>query len=181
MSEQQSEWTKVDSAIVADYDAFRIRRTRARSPRTHDVHEFHVVDRRHCVQIVAHAEDGRLIMVEQYRPGVERVTLEFPAGVLDEGEDPVSGALRELAEETGYRARNGRVIARADLDPAIETSIVHIVIATDCARAGEPKQDDGEAVVLRLIPEEDIEQLIRTGEIGHTAAIATWYFYRSSS
>ena len=180
MSRTDLEWQELESDIIADYGAFRIRRTRARSPRTNEARDFHVVDRNDCVQIVARAHDGRLIMVEQYRPGVRRVSLEFPAGVLEPGEDPVAGALRELAEETGYRAQSGVVIGRADLDPAIETSGLHIVRVDGCTAEGDSHQDDGEAVAVRLVAEDELEGLIVKGELCHTAAIATWYFYRAS-
>ena len=54
--------------------------------------------------IVALADDGRLVVERQYRYPMARVMLEFPAGKLDAGEPPLACAVRELAEETGYRA-----------------------------------------------------------------------------
>lgn len=170
-------WTEVDSRIVGEYSAFRIRRRSARSPRNGTVQHFDVVDRSDCVQVVAPVADGRLILVEQWRHGVQRVCIEFPAGVLEEGEDPVTGARRELEEETGYRATGGEVIAVADLDPAIETSRVHIVRLHDCVASGSRRQDAGEAIRVRLVAEREIEGLIRSGELAHTAGIAAWYLY----
>ncbi len=170
-------WTEIDSRIVGEYSAFRIRRRSARSPRDGSIHDFDVVDRRDCVQVVAPVDDGRLILVEQWRHGVQRVSLEFPAGVLEEGEDPVAGALRELQEETGYRAAGGAVIGVVDMDPAIETSRVHIVRLRNCVPTGERRQDAGEAIRVRLVAEAEIPALIRSGTLTHATAIATWYLY----
>lgn len=175
------QWPELRSRIVADYGAFRVRRTTARSPRTNEVRDFHVVERAHCVQIIAHDDAGRLILVEQYRPGVRRVTLEFPAGVLEAGEQPVAGALRELREETGYRATRGAILATADLDPAIESSVVHIVQVTGAAVPGERSQDAGEAVAVRLVADDEVEALIMRGELRHTAAVAAWFHYVSAA
>ncbi len=58
-----------------------------------------------AVMVVPLLDDGRLVMERQYRYPMARVLLEFPAGKIDPGESPFACALRELAEETGYRAR----------------------------------------------------------------------------
>lgn len=57
-----------------------------------------------AVMIVPILDDGRLVVERQYRHPMGRVMLEFPAGKLDPGEDPLVCGVRELAEETGYRA-----------------------------------------------------------------------------
>lgn len=58
-----------------------------------------------AVMVVPILDDGRLVMERQYRYPMQRVMLEFPAGKIDPGEAPFTTAVRELAEETGYRAR----------------------------------------------------------------------------
>ena len=56
------------------------------------------------VSIIAKTEDGKILLVKQFRPAVERYTLELPAGLVEEGEIPEKTAIRELSEETGYKA-----------------------------------------------------------------------------
>jgi ADP-ribose pyrophosphatase len=65
---------------------------------------FHGLALADYVSVIAVARDGRLPLVRQFRPAVERWTLEFPGGLLDEGEAPVDCALRELSEEVGLQA-----------------------------------------------------------------------------
>jgi 8-oxo-dGTP pyrophosphatase MutT (NUDIX family) len=70
------------------------------------VGNFHGLALADYVSVIAIARDGTLPLVRQFRPAVERFTLEFPGGLLDEGEDPARCALRELAEEAGLQAAN---------------------------------------------------------------------------
>ncbi len=65
---------------------------------------WYVVEAANWVTIVPVLPDGRIVCVEQYRHGAQRVCLELPAGNIDPGEDATTAAIRELAEETGYHA-----------------------------------------------------------------------------
>lgn len=66
--------------------------------------EYYVIRPRDYVVVVATTADGEILLVRQYRPAVDRVTLELPSGLLDPGETPAEAARRELFEETGYVA-----------------------------------------------------------------------------
>jgi ADP-ribose pyrophosphatase len=65
--------------------------------------------------VVAVTEEGRVVIVRQYRPAVDRYTLELPSGLVDPGEPPLESARRELLEETGYRA--GEIEMLCGMDP----------------------------------------------------------------
>jgi ADP-ribose pyrophosphatase len=171
------EWERVGTERLADYEVFAVRRHTARSPRTGDVHRFHVLDVPECAVVIALTDDGRVVLVEQYRHAVQRVSLEFPAGVMDEGEDAVTAALRELEEETGYCAGQAELLARFDPDPAIQSNAVSVVVARGCTLAGERDQDDGEDVAVRLVAVDDVAELIASGEIRGAPAITAWSLY----
>ena len=66
--------------------------------------------------IVAVTEEGRVLIVRQYRPAVERYTLELPSGIVDPGEAPAESARRELLEETGYEAREVELLGGMEPD-----------------------------------------------------------------
>jgi ADP-ribose pyrophosphatase len=69
-----------------------------------------VVNHPGAVVIIPQLEDGRLVLIEQYRFAVGETLLEFPAGTLEPGEAPLDCAKRELIEETGYRADHWRAL-----------------------------------------------------------------------
>lgn len=163
--------------VAADYEVFRVRRLSVRSPRTGGVFDFHVIDRPRCVQMIALTGDGDVIMVEQFRYGSRSVELEFPAGVVDEGEDPAQTALRELEEETGYRAGRHALIGEILADAALHTNAVTIIAAFDCTASGQADQDESEDVRVRLIPRAEVARLIARGEIRHGLAVAAWHLF----
>src|SRR5690606_29984053 len=79
-------WDSVEKRVVGEYDVFSVSRHVMRSPRTGDLHAFHVVEVPTCVQVIPFTADGRVVLVEQFRQGVQRMSLEFPAGVVEDGE-----------------------------------------------------------------------------------------------
>lgn len=105
---------------------------------------------------VLRGEDGnRFIMVRQYRHGSAQVTLEFPGGVVEPGEDPAKTVVRELEEETGYRAGAIRRLGVISPNPAIMNNAFHIFQAEHLTRTGTPSPDENEELGLEFVREDD--------------------------
>jgi len=96
-----------------------------------------------AVAIVAQLADGRYIMERQWRYPLARAFIEFPAGKLDAGEDPLACAQRELLEETGYRAKEWAYVGPMHPVIAYSTEVIHFFFARDLM-AGERQLDEGE-------------------------------------
>jgi len=97
-------WTVLSRRTLISDPWLRLHAERIRTGTGAEIEPWYVVEAADWVTIVPVLPDGRIILVEQYRHGAGRVCRELPAGNIDPGEDPVVAALRELAEETGYRA-----------------------------------------------------------------------------
>lgn len=117
-----------------------------------------------AVAIVPLTDDGRLVMERQYRYPVGQVLLEFPAGKLDPGESIQACAQRELAEETGYRAREW---ARAGLlhnAPAYATEIIELWFARGL-EPGPRSLDEGEFIDVTVLSLDELDQAAGSGRV----------------
>jgi len=117
-----------------------------------------------AVTAVPILDDGRLVMERQYRYPVGRAMLEFPAGKLDHGEPPLQCAVRELAEETGYRAGEWAVAGVLHNAISYSTEVIHIVFARALV-AGVRALDEGELIDVVLMNEAELEQAAARGEL----------------
>jgi 8-oxo-dGTP pyrophosphatase MutT (NUDIX family) len=124
------------------------------------------------VNVVAITRDQRLVMIEQYRAGVNAVTIELAGGIIERGEDPATAGERELLEETGYAGVNQGVIGVVSPNPAILANRAHTVLVTDCELRGEQELDGNEEISVRVYPLRDVEEMIRRGEIHHALVVA---------
>lgn len=98
------------------------------------------------------AGTGDFLMVEQYRHGLHGVTIEFPAGTVDAGEEPADCARRELLEETGRRARQLVRLGSVCPNPAFMNNRVHFYLALGLEEAGDQSLDEHEEIVLHRQP-----------------------------
>jgi len=170
-------WERLSSRDVAEYESFRVREDRSRSPKDGEVSTFHVALSPGGVAVVAVTDDGRLLMVEQFRHGTRELSLEIPSGLVDDGEGPEEAARRELREETGYEGGEPRVLGRFRLNPSWQTSTVHAVLVRGVRRVGEKDEDENEDLRVRLLPAAEVRRRVLAGEIDAAAtlcALALW-------
>jgi len=112
--------------------------------------------------VVAVDDAKRVCVVRQYRHGVEDFLWEIPAGKLDAGEPPQVCAVRELAEETGVRAKRWTSLGLFIPAPGIFTELIHMYLARDL-EIGRPKPDADEDLELQWLPLEEAIDLCMSG------------------
>ncbi|MDO5788078.1 MAG: NUDIX hydrolase [Fusobacterium sp.] len=105
--------------------------------------------KRDAVGVVAVFEDDTILLVKQYRPAVNMVTLEIPAGLLEENECPISAAIRELEEETGYRANKIEKICEYFMSPGISDGKFYLYYAEDLIKTQQNLDEDEFVIVER--------------------------------
>ena len=114
--------------------------------------------------IIPMTDDGKIVMVKQYRYAAGRVMLEVPAGKTDPGEGPEETARRELREETGYTASEMRFLARMYPTPGYSKEILYIYLALGLT-PGETDFDDSEAIDLEYMDLDELEEMVLSGKI----------------
>jgi 8-oxo-dGTP pyrophosphatase MutT (NUDIX family) len=129
------------------------------------------------VPVLADPPDAeRLLMVRQFRQGVERTTVEFPAGLAEPGEDPREAAARELAEETGYRAASLRQIGRVAANPAFMTNWC-VTFCAEGLSAGAQRLDALENLELLEVPLEELRAGIGAGQFINSLTVVALHWY----
>ncbi|MFC5699793.1 NUDIX domain-containing protein [Cohnella faecalis] len=116
-----------------------------------------------AVAVVALLE-GRLLVVEQYRKPLERAQVEIPAGKLEKDEDPYEAAIRELEEETGYKARSLTHLQTFSTSPGFAEEIIHLYF-TDDLEKGEVNLDEEEFLTCEALSLEQALEYVRIGRI----------------
>jgi ADP-ribose pyrophosphatase len=110
-------------------------------------------------------DDGKLVLVKQYRFAVEGRILEFPAGTVEPGEDPASTVDREIEEETGYSARQWTHLGNFILAPGYSDEIIYAYLARGLTKLDTPpNQDDDEDIEVVLMTPDELETAILAGE-----------------
>ncbi|MDR3426837.1 NUDIX hydrolase [Silvimonas sp.] len=128
-----------------------------------------------AVMVIPVLDDGSLLMERQFRYPFNRVFLEFPAGKLDAGEDPLACGKRELLEETGYTARHWKKLGVIHPIISYTSEEIHIFLAEGLV-AGDAQLDEGEFLELVTKRREELVSGILDGSItdGKTVAGVFW-------
>lgn len=131
--------------------------------------------RRDAVAVLALTDSGEAVLVRQYRHPLRRTTLEVPAGALDPGEDPEAGALRELEEETGYRAGQIRSLGTYHPSTPLLPTMMRLYFATNLDYHA-PKPDAFEIIQVELVPVGDLLQAVLDGKHPEATLTASLLF-----
>ncbi len=134
-----------------------------------------VVDFGESVVILPKHGDS-IIMIRQYRPAVGKWIYELPAGVVEEGEDPVVTAERELVEETGYKPKRIDRLFSMYLSPGYSNEYMYSFLAWDLEYIGA-RPEEGEEIKVLKMGLDKVVNMIYTGEIIDAKTIATVLYY----
>ncbi|MEX0785597.1 MAG: NUDIX hydrolase [Dehalococcoidia bacterium] len=136
-----------------------------------------VIEHRGGVTLLAFDDEGRVLLVRQYRHAAGRVMLELPAGTIDPGEAPEVCAERELQEETGYKPGHMERLGGFFSAPGYCDEYLHIFL---CRELIESKlQGDEESISAVAVPLDELVAMIASGEIEDAKTAAALLLYQS--
>ncbi len=164
----------LSSEIIAKGRVFDVRRDKV----VDDEREYFrdVVVHRGAVAIIPLLDDEEILLVRQYRYAVDEELVEVPAGTLEEGEEPVKCAARELEEETGYIAEHLEHLIDFYLAPGYSSEKISVFVARDLRKGRQNLDIDENIEVIKVGLNEALE-MIRQGEIKDAKTLASILYY----
>ena len=138
--------------------------------------DYIIMNARDWVIVIPEYND-KLIMVKQWRHGAKTLSVEFPGGVIDEGEEPEHAAKRELEEETGCITQNLVKLGSINPNPALFSNKVHIFLAKDIKKTGVQHLDDDEFINTIELSLKEVLDLLGNEHFAHALMGTALAFY----
>lgn len=174
-------WKSYERTLLAETPIFNVNSVRRTSP---DGKEGNFVEIASplFVNVIPYFVDTkgipRFVMERQFRHGSESVTIEFPAGLVEKGEDPADAALRELEEETGIRCHKLTKIGELNTNPAFMNNRGYFYLAEELEELGTRHFDENEQIDTITIPCDEVFEKLGTGEFDNGVMLIAAFYYQ---
>jgi mutator protein MutT len=174
----QKTWQILEEKIKDSFPLFETKISKRKRLDTDLEYDFFLLNGRDWSNIIAVTDEREILLVRQYRHGIEEYTLELPGGCLEIGETPKDAIMRELEEETGYCAENCQKLITLHANPAMMNVKAHFFVANNLRETAKVKLDATEDITLVKMPIEEVYQNISSGRITHAIQVAALLFAR---
>jgi ADP-ribose pyrophosphatase len=134
--------------------------------------DFNWITMRSFAIVVPLLDGDRTILARSFKLGVGAVSLSLPAGYLEQGEEPLAGAKRELMEETGHGAAEWLPLGKYVVDGNYGSGFMHAYIARDARKVREPESGDHEEQELLMMPFSEAIAKLRAGDVAQLSTAA---------
>ena len=172
MKKDELRWKRLRSIPGPELPLFQVRFDTMQHPTSLEEFQRVVLETSDWVTVVAVTADGKIVMVEQYRFGVGDLTIEPVAGMVDENEDSLDAAKRELLEEAGFGKGVWRYLGSVQANPAIHNNVCHHWLVEDVESIQEPMPDSGEAIRVHLMTLDEVREAITDGKLKHPLGLS---------
>ena len=159
-------WKIISSEYIFKDLWFTVRKDRCETPDGNIVDPYYVYEFPTWVTALALTDDGKVVMVKQYRHAIEDVCLETPGGCVDDTDKDIEQAIaRELLEETGYSFKDYAYLGKISPNPSTNNNWMHMFLATGGSKTQQQKLDANETIDVELFSVEELKGLIRDHQI----------------
>jgi len=142
-------------------------------------HSFYVLESKDWCNIIPVTEDQKVVLIKQYRPGLDESTWEIPGGVIETNEnDFLKAAIREMTEETGYTPTNNaqsKFLGSVHPNPAIQNNQAHSFIIGPVKKTSPQNLDPTEIIETKEVPINEIPKWIESKKITHSLMINAFF------
>ena len=171
----KGQWQCLSDSILHKTHFFEVHSRRMRAP--HYEGDFYWFKLRDWVNVIPITADNHVVLVEQFRHGTQRRSLEFPAGVIEPDEAPKAAALRELREETGLTSSTVELLGICHPNSALQDNRNFMYLARDVVAVGEQQLDQGEDITVHYVPCAELPGLVTSRVIDHSLALSAYLMW----
>ncbi len=159
-------WKTLSSEYLFNDRWFKVRKDRCETPGGKNVDPYYVYEFPTWVAAVPITEDGKVVMVRQYRHALGETCIELPGGCVDDTDKNYEEAIaRELMEETGYQFSSFENLGKISANPSTNTNLLHMFLARGGKKIAEQKLDENEEIEIVLLSIEELKQLVKENKI----------------
>ncbi len=175
MEKDSLSWTQKEKKELLKTKILTVNEIKSESP-DEKTGNFIVMDAPDWCVVIPEIEND-FLMVKQWRHGENRLSIEFPGGVIEKGEEPEKAAARELLEETGFKAEKMIFLGKANPNPAIMANHVYFFSAKNLVSTGKQDLDDDEYVDFMRIPKDEVCKNFGNQDYQHSLMMAALFRY----
>jgi 8-oxo-dGTP pyrophosphatase MutT (NUDIX family) len=174
------EWKCEKTEEVLSLNIFNILEKYYRHPNKNRTFKANILDAPDWVNIVGINDKSEILLIRQFRFGTESIELEIPGGIKGEQETPKDAALRELEEETGYRAKTIKKIGSVAANPAFMNNECYTFIASLSNNKGVTNFDPNEIIEIEFASLRQVKTYLKDGKFRNAYCVIGlfWYLFR---
>jgi ADP-ribose pyrophosphatase len=171
------DWQLLKSEYLIQDQWLSLRADTCQLPNGRTIAPYYVLEYPPWVNIVALTREHQVVLVRQYRHGVQQTVLELPSGTVEPVDaSPLAAVQRELLEETGYASQDVIETGRLSPNPANHTNLTYCFLATGVEQVAEPRPEDTEQGETVLMPLVDVVGLASTGGLLQALHVGALFF-----
>jgi 8-oxo-dGTP pyrophosphatase MutT (NUDIX family) len=169
-------WKVLESEYLFQVPWLTVRKDKCQLPNGKIMPAFYVNEYPDWVSGFALTKENKVVMVKQYRHGIEEVCIETPGGVIDNNEDPVVAMKRELMEETGYQFESVEFLGKVCANPSTGNNFLNMFLLKGGEKTGEQKLDETEDLEVVLYSIEELKDLLKENKIMQSMHVSCIFY-----
>ena len=171
-----SRWNIEYEEVNFSSRVWELRTRRYHLPKKNISDDFYYISSPDWVVVVGRTTDRKILLVRQFRCGIDDFSLELPGGIIDSSEDPITAGIREFKEETGYEGSYSKLIGTCLPNPSMLNNRCHFIFIDESELSNSGTcWDLHEEIELVLVPQSELIKLVENGKVEHSLTLAALY------